>query len=119
MFVALMLVFLHVRIPDMLRVMNEVYTVSMHGRGTVTLPAEVRRELGLDRPGVHLAVEVVDGAIVMRPSVSVPADQAWFWSERWQRLEREADADIAAGRVARFDSAAALLDDLDGASAVL
>jgi hypothetical protein len=25
-------------------------------------------------------------------------DQAWFWTEEWQAGEREADADIAAGR---------------------
>ena len=24
-------------------------------------------------------------------------DQAWFWSERWQRMEQEAQADIDAG----------------------
>lgn len=97
--------------------MSEIFTVSVGGRGTVTLPAEVRRELGLDRPGVHLAVEVIDGAIVMRPSVSVPADQAWFWSQRWQQMEREADADIAAGRLKRFESADALLADLDEVAA--
>lgn len=28
---------------------------------------------------------------VLRPHVAVPADQAWFWTERWQQLEREAD----------------------------
>jgi hypothetical protein len=31
-------------------------------------------------------------------------DQAWFWTEEWQAGEREADADIAAGRVTRFHS---------------
>lgn len=36
--------------------------------------------------------------------VAVPAGQAWFWSERWQRMEREAEADVAAGRVVRTDS---------------
>jgi hypothetical protein len=25
--------------------------------------------------------------------------QAWFWTERWQRMERETDEDIAAGRI--------------------
>ena len=28
----------------------------------------------------------------------VNPDQAWFWTEEWQAGEREADADIAAGR---------------------
>jgi len=31
-------------------------------------------------------------------------DQAWFWTEEWQAGEREADADIAAGRLTRFET---------------
>ena len=30
--------------------------------------------------------------------------QAWFWTTEWQAGEREADEDIAAGRVERFES---------------
>lgn len=33
-------------------------------------------------------------------------DQAWFWTPEWQAKEREADADLAAGRVKTFKSAA-------------
>jgi hypothetical protein len=33
------------------------------------------------------------------------SDQAWFWDAEWQAGEAEASADIAAGRVERFDSA--------------
>lgn len=32
------------------------------------------------------------------------ADQAWFWTAEWQAGEREAAAEIAAGRTASFDS---------------
>ena len=31
-------------------------------------------------------------------------DQMWFWTPQWQQMEREAEEDIAAGRVERFDS---------------
>jgi hypothetical protein len=44
------------------------------------------------------------------------ASLAWFRSERWQRMEREADEDIAAGRVWRFhdvQSFIAWLEDSD------
>jgi hypothetical protein len=34
-------------------------------------------------------------------------------TDRWQRMEREADADIAAGRVARFDTSEEFVADLD------
>ncbi len=53
-----------------------------------------------------------DGVIELHPRLPVDADQAWFWTERWQRMEREADEDIAAGRVDTFESADAFLADL-------
>jgi hypothetical protein len=31
-------------------------------------------------------------------------EQMWFWTPKWQEMEREADQDIAAGRVERFES---------------
>ena len=34
----------------------------------------------------------------MTPKILVNADQAWFWTERWQAMERDADADFAAVR---------------------
>jgi hypothetical protein len=46
------------------------------------------------------------------PEHTVDASQAWFWSERWQAMEREADAAIAAGRLRKFDSADDLLAEL-------
>ena len=40
-------------------------------------------------------------------------DQAWFWTPEWQQMEREADEDIAAGRVESFDSGEAFLAALE------
>lgn len=31
-------------------------------------------------------------------------DQMWFWTPRWQQMEREADEDRTEGRVKRFES---------------
>lgn len=85
----------------------------MRQRGVMTLPSELRRRLGLDKGEVHLeVVERDDGVIELRPSVVVPVDQAWFWSERWQRMEREADADFDAERFVRADSLDELLSEL-------
>jgi antitoxin MazE len=84
-------------------------------RGVVTLPSEVRKRLGVDQPGtqIHL-VEVRPGVFEIHGVVPVPADQAWFWSERWQQMEAEADTDVAAGRVSRYESVDDLLESLDG-----
>lgn len=88
--------------------------VAVQTRGTVALPADLRRRLHLDEPGAQLEItEQDDGRIELRPVLPVPADQRWFWTERWQAMEREVDADIAAGRETTFDSAEAFLDYLD------
>lgn len=47
----------------------------------------------------------------------IPPDQAWFWTEGWQKLEGEAQADIEAGRVCSFDDLESALSALDQATA--
>jgi len=83
-------------------------------RGSITLPPDVRRRYHLDEPGAQ--VEVIgrpDGVIELHPILAHRADQAWFWSDRWQKMEREAEEDIVAGRVETFDSSADFIADLD------
>ena len=55
-------------------------------------------------------IERDDGRIELVPVVAVPADQAWFWTDRWQAMEREADADIATGRATVVDGARGLME---------
>lgn len=85
--------------------------VKLNQRGTVTIPKELRQ--GLDEATVFEAIRRDDGVIELRPQALIDASQRWFWSERWQRVEREADADIAAGRSRIFDDAEHLLAALD------
>jgi bifunctional DNA-binding transcriptional regulator/antitoxin component of YhaV-PrlF toxin-antitoxin module len=88
--------------------------VTIQGRGTLALPADVRRRHHLDEPGAQVEiVEREDGVIELHPHVPIPADQAWFWTERWQAREREADAEIDAGRLTTHESADDLLRHLD------
>jgi AbrB family looped-hinge helix DNA binding protein len=88
--------------------------VTIQGRGLIALPADIRRRLDLDRPGAQVEVtERADGVIELRPMVAVPADQAWFWTDRWQRMEREVDEQIARGEGTVHDSVEALFDHLD------
>lgn len=78
------------------------YHVSVQSRGTIALPADLRRRMHLDEPGAQVQIiEHEDGSIELQPMLPVPADQRWFWTERWQAMEREADDDIAAGRISR------------------
>ncbi len=71
----------------------------MQNRGLVAIPTETRRRYGLDQPGVQLEVIEREGELVLRPHIPIPSDQAWFWTDKWQGMEREANADIKTGRV--------------------
>lgn len=83
-------------------------------RGVITLPAELRRRLGLDEPGAQLELtEREDGVVEMRAALPVPAAERWFWTRRWQEGERAVDEHVAAGRVTRFNSDDEFLGSLD------
>ena len=74
--------------------------------GQVTLPKEIRVKTNM-QPGDFVEVKLdEDGRIVLTPKKLVDASQAYFWTEEWQKGEREADEDIKTGRVKRFKSAA-------------
>jgi AbrB family looped-hinge helix DNA binding protein len=102
-------------ITAMLHCMKTHY-VAVQARGTVALPADLRRRLHLDEPGAQVEItEMDDGRIELRPVLPVPADQSWFWTERWQAMEREADEDIAAGRLTTVDGVDEMFELLDAA----
>jgi antitoxin MazE len=81
--------------------------------GTITIPAQLRRRFGLDKPGAQVEIVVRDGEIVLVPHIAIPADQAWFWTKEWQAKEREADEDLAAGHYTEFASGEEFLAHLD------
>jgi len=83
--------------------------VTRHGQ--ITLPASVRKELGIEE-GDLVEIEIVDERAVLMPKKLVDKSQAYFWTKRWQEAEKEASEDIKAGRVKTFDSAEELIKDL-------
>lgn len=88
--------------------------LGIQSRGTIALPADVRRRLHLDEQGAQLEMtERSDGVIELRAALPVPAEQRWFWTERWQEREREVDAFIDKGDVAVHESTEDFLDHLD------
>ncbi len=64
----------------------------------------------------RLPEQAVDGAAILLQEVTegrIDAEQAWFWTREWQEREREADKDLASGRVTRFESDEDFLAELD------
>ncbi|HWX44631.1 MAG TPA: AbrB/MazE/SpoVT family DNA-binding domain-containing protein [Solirubrobacteraceae bacterium] len=81
-------------------------TIKVRERGTITLPAAVRKAAKLDRPDSQVEVRLrEDGVIELIPVITIPVDQAWYWTEEWQAGEREVDEEAARGEGQVFDSA--------------
>jgi AbrB family looped-hinge helix DNA binding protein len=86
--------------------------LTLRRNGQITLPADVRRRIRATEGDVFLAEVRDDNEIVLRKKSLVDASQAYFWTDEWQRGEREAQDDIRRGRTKRFRSAKALVTDL-------
>jgi AbrB family looped-hinge helix DNA binding protein len=87
-------------------------TTKVTRHGQITLPASVRKQLGIEE-GDLVEIEVEDERAVLIPKKLVDKNQVYFWTRKWQEAEREADEDIKAGRVKTFDSVHELIEDLE------
>ncbi|MBA1337116.1 MAG: hypothetical protein HPY66_3552 [Firmicutes bacterium] len=86
--------------------------VELRQKSQVTIPADILKALNL-KTGDKLEFSVQDGKIIIQPVVTIPKDQAWFWTEKWQAEERIVDEQIKNGQVKSFDNIDALIEDLD------
>jgi antitoxin component of MazEF toxin-antitoxin module len=76
------------------------------------MPRNVHEAAHLEE-GDPVEIEITADGILLRPQELVDASQAWCWSREWQQGEREASADVAAGRVTTSGSAEAFLESRD------
>jgi AbrB family looped-hinge helix DNA binding protein len=93
---------------------GEEYSMSVsviRAKGQVTIPQDVREAAHLEE-GDPVEIEITADGILLRPKKLIDASQAWFWSQEWQHGEREASADIKAGRVKTSGSPEAFLESL-------
>lgn len=87
--------------------------IKVRQKGQLTLPLSMRKKLGITEGSIVMS-KIVDDTIVLIPQETVDRDQAWFWKDRWQRLEAEAGRDITEGRTKTFETVEDLFHEIDG-----
>jgi AbrB family looped-hinge helix DNA binding protein len=85
--------------------------VRIGAKNQITIPHRISKALRLKK-GDHMLVRLMGRRVEMIPARLIPKDQLWFWTPEWQKKEREADEDIAQGRVTESASVDELLKDL-------
>ena len=90
-----------------------IYKTRLRTKGQITIPPEIRNLLGA-KEGDDLQFYTDDaGRVVVSRVQTIDPEQAWFWSDRWQRMEQEAQADLETGRILEYANIAKALAALD------
>lgn len=87
-------------------------------KGQVTIPVEIRNILGAEEGDELVFMVDENGRVFVERVQIIPPDQAWFWSERWQQLEREVQQDIVNHKTHQFDTTEAVVNFLNQAAGV-
>ena len=90
-----------------------IYKSRLRNKGQVTVPQEIRNLLGAEEGDDLLFYTDEAGRIMVSRAQTIDPEQAWFWSDRWQRMEQEAQADLEAGRIVEYANIAEALAALD------
>jgi AbrB family looped-hinge helix DNA binding protein len=90
-----------------------IYKTRLRKKGQVTVPQEIRNLLGIEAGDDLLFYTDDAGRVVVSLAQTIDPEQAWFWSDRWQRMEQEAQADLEAGRIVEYANIAEALAALD------
>ncbi|MGH2499807.1 MAG: hypothetical protein ACRDF0_06945 [Candidatus Limnocylindria bacterium] len=75
--------------------------VRMTAGGRLTVPATARRELGLEGSS-DFEIDTKDDAIVLRPVVVLPREDAWAYTPEHRARLARAHRDSVEGRVRRL-----------------
>ena len=87
--------------------------IVIRNRNQITIPREYADYVGISE-GEELKYDITDdGALILRPVITVPKDQAWFWTEKWQAEEREVDEEIRTGQISAPQNLEDFINDLE------
>jgi AbrB family looped-hinge helix DNA binding protein len=78
-------------------------SIRLRKKAQLTIPTDVIEQLHLSE-GDQLDIRVENGRIILIPTVTIAKDQAWFWTESWQKGEQKADQDVKSGRLTDLSS---------------
>jgi bifunctional DNA-binding transcriptional regulator/antitoxin component of YhaV-PrlF toxin-antitoxin module len=94
------------------RTREQVTKTVLRKKHLLTIPHDLVDRMQLEE-GDEFIVTEEHGRIVLTPALSIPADQAWFWTPAWQARIAEAEADRAQGNSTVYRSEEEFLASLD------
>jgi len=78
--------------------------LQVRSNGQITLPTALRRQARLKEGDLLEVILEEDGSLKLVPKIAIDRSQAYFWTQRWQQGEQEAQADLQQDRFQDFDN---------------
>ncbi|MBI4688613.1 MAG: AbrB/MazE/SpoVT family DNA-binding domain-containing protein [Nitrospirae bacterium] len=78
--------------------------VKVKNKYQIVIPEDVRKKLRVD-VGDTLEIVEKDGTFVIKPVMVIEKSQAYFWTDEWQKGEKEAEAAKRKGKFKEFKKA--------------
>lgn len=75
--------------------------VKVKNKYQIVIPDDVRKKLKVE-VGDRLEIEEKDGVLVMRPVMVIDKSQSYFWTDEWQKGEKEAEQAKKKGKFKDF-----------------
>jgi len=85
--------------------------VSLKQNSQITIPKSIVDKLKL-KSGDRLDLIMENDEIKLKPVLVIDRSQAWYWSKEWQGKIKEADKELASGRVKHAKDADDLIQQL-------
>ncbi|GBF34161.1 hypothetical protein DCCM_3273 [Desulfocucumis palustris] len=73
--------------------------------------AQIAKKIAI-KEGDHVALEIRDGGVFIRPVAWHDKSQEYFWSEEWQQKMKQSDEAIKEGKIKTFTNSGDLLKEL-------
>ncbi len=87
--------------------------LQVRSNGQIILPVSIQQQANLSEGDTLEVIVETDGVLRLIPKIVIDRSQTYFWTEQWQAGAREAEADLEAGRVHRFDDVDEAMTFLD------
>lgn len=78
--------------------------VKVKNKYQIVIPEDVRKKLKVDI-GDTLEIMEKDGSLVIKPVMFIEKSQAYFWTDKWQKGEKEAEDAKEKGKFKEFKKA--------------
>jgi len=81
-------------------------------RSQITLPNDIVKKLNL-RTGDNLEITLEEDRIIIKPVLVIDRSQSWFWTEEWQKKERDVEEEIKQGKINKAKDVEDLIKKLE------